>query len=287
MTAGSDQQRRDPDSFAGVVRRNPAFGPGRIGAMSRRYIYLLRGSWPRLLELAYWPIVQMVMWGFLTQFLVGHSSYIAQGFGILLAGVLLWDVLFRSQLGVSISFLEEMWSRNLAHVFISPLKPLEFIASLTFISAIRTLIGNVPATLLAIVFFGFSVYEMGLSLGVFFLNLSIMGWSIGLAMCGMLMVFGLGAESLAWVSIFALAPITGIYYPIGVMPEWLQVVAWCLPSAYVFEGMRAILLDGVVRWDLMLGACLLNVVYFIAGAGIFLYALHRARVGGQLMHVGE
>jgi ABC-2 type transport system permease protein len=287
MTAGSEQQGRDPDSFAGVVRRNPAFGPGRIGAMSRRYIYLLRGSWPRLLELAYWPIVQMVMWGFLTQFLVGHSSYIAQGFGILLAGVLLWDVLFRSQLGVSISFLEEMWSRNLAHVFISPLKPLEFIASLTFISAIRTLIGNVPATLLAIVFFGFSVYEMGLSLGVFFLNLSIMGWSIGLAMCGMLMVFGLGAESLAWVSIFALAPITGIYYPIGVMPEWLQAVAWCLPSAYVFEGMRAILLDGVVRWDLMLGAFLLNVVYFIAGAGIFLYALHRARIGGQLMHVGE
>ena len=148
----NNEKPRNQDDFGGITRKNPSFRLHRILAMCLRYIYLLRGSWPRLLELAYWPIVQMLMWGFITQFLVGHSTYFAQGFGILLAGVLLWDVLFRSQLGVSVSFLEEMWSRNLAHLFISPLRPLEFIASLTFISGIRTLIGNVPATFLAIAF---------------------------------------------------------------------------------------------------------------------------------------
>lgn len=270
-----------------LERRNPPVSSQRIGAMSLRYLYLLRGSWPRILELAYWPTVQMIMWGFITQFLAQNSSYIAQGFGILLSGVLLWDVLFRSQLGVSISFLEEMWSRNLAHIFASPLRPGEFIAAITMMSLVRTLIGIVPATLMAIAFFGFSIYSLGLSLVGFFLILSLMGWAIGLATSGLILRFGLGAESLAWVSIFALAPISGIYYPIAVLPDWLQPVAWCLPSAYVFEGMRAIILDGTVRLDLMVWGFALNAVYFAAGAIIFMLALRTARERAKLIQIGE
>jgi len=266
---------------------NPRFSAGRVAAMSLRYLYLLRGSWPRIVEWVYWPTVQMILWGFITQFFHAESSYLAQGFGVLLSGVLLWDVLFRSQIGVSISFLEEMWSRNLAHLFASPLRPGEFIASLTVMSVARTVIGIVPATFLAILFFGFSVYDLGLTLAALFLNLAIMGWSIGLMTSGLILRFGLGAESLAWVSIFALAPLSGIYYPIAVLPDWLQPVAWCLPSAYVFEGMRAVLLDGVVRFDLLVSALAINVVYFAAGVAIFLLALRQARVGGQLMHIGE
>lgn len=269
------------------VRHNPPVSVRRIGAMSLRYLYLLRSSWPRLLELAYWPMVQMVMWGFITQFLAGSSSYIAQGFGVLLSGVLLWDVLFRSQLGVSISFLEEMWSRNLAHVFASPLRPGEFIAAITFMSLVRTVIGIIPATIAAIAFFGFSVYSLGLSLAGFFFTLSLMGWAIGLAMSGLILRFGLGAESLAWAAIFALAPLSAIYYPVAVLPDWLQPLAWSLPSAYVFEGMRAILLDGVVRIDLMVQGLLLNVVYFALGVAVFLLALRAARQRAKLMQIGE
>ncbi|HZD24899.1 MAG TPA: ABC transporter permease [Alphaproteobacteria bacterium] len=255
--------------------------------MSLRYLYLLRGSWPRVLELAYWPTVQMVMWGFITQFFFTHSSYIAQGFGVLLSGVLLWDVLFRSQLGVSVSFLEEMWSRNLAHVFASPLRPPEFVASLTLLSLIRTVIGIVPATLLAILFFGFSVYDLGLTLAGLFANLALMGWAIGLMTSALILRWGLGAESLAWVSIFALAPLSGIYYPIATLPGWLQPVAWALPSAHVFEGMRAVLLHGQVRLDLMASAFALNILYFCAGATIFALALHAARNRARLLQVGE
>lgn len=282
MNVAEPRPRLEPPA-----QRNPRFSPGRVAAMSLRYLYLLRGSWPRILEMAYWPTVQMILWGFITQFFYTQSSYLAQGFGVLLSGVLLWDVLFRSQLGVSISFLEEMWSRNLAHLFASPLRPGEFIASLTVMSLARTLIGVVPATALAILFFGFSVYDLGLALAALFLNLAIMGWAIGLMTSGMILRFGLGAESLAWVSVFALAPVSGIYYPIATLPEWLQPLAWCLPSAYVFEGMRAVLLDGVVRYDLLVSAFAINALYFAAGVGIFLIALRQARVGGQLMHVGE
>ncbi len=269
------------------ARPNPAFSPRRVGALVLRYYYLLRGSWPRVIELTYWPTVQMILWGFITQFLATNSSYVAEAFGVLLSAVLLWDVLLRAQLGISIAFLEEMWSRNLCHLFVSPLRPHEFACGLVLMSLIRTLIGFVPATLLAMAFFGFSLYSLGLSLVAFFFNLLVMGWAIGLAVSGLVLRAGLGAEGLAWAAMFVLAPISGIYYPIAVLPEWLQVIAWLLPSSHVFEGMRAILVDGTVRGELLITATLLNVVYLVAGSAAFLAFLRAARVRGLLLRLGE
>ena len=259
----------------------------RVGALSLRYFYLLRGSWPRLLELAYWPTVQMILWGFITLFLVTQTSYIAQAFGVLLSAVMLWDVLFRSQLGVSVTFFEEMYSRNLGHLFVSPLRSWELILALMLMSLARTLIGMLPATLLAITFFGFSVYSLGLPLAGFFVNLLAMGWAVGLIVSGIVLRWGLGAESLAWVALFALAPLSGIYYPIAVLPTWLQPVALTLPSAHVFEGMRAILLEDTFRPDLMAKAVLLNIVFLGVGAGVFLASFRAARVRGLLLQMGE
>ena len=269
------------------ARHDPAFSPRRVWAMTLRYFYLLRGSWPRYLELAYWPTVQMILWGFITQFLATNSTYIAETFGVLLSAVLLWDVMFRGQLGVSVSFFEEMWSRNLGHLFVSPLRPYEMMISLTAMSLVRTIVGIAPASLLAIVFFGFSVYDLGLSLAVFFFNLLVMGWAIGFVVSGMVLRFGLGAESLAWVAIFAVAPVSGIYYPVSVLPEWLQIVARLLPSSYVFEGMRAVVREGLVRYDYMLIAAGLNAVYLIGGALIFLAFFRAARIRGLLLQMGE
>lgn len=264
-----------------------AFSARRVYAMVLRYVYLLRGSWPRIIEAAYWPTVQMIMWGFMTQFLAERTSYIAQAFGVLLSAVLLWDVLFRGQLGLSLSFLEEMWSRNLGHLFVSPLKPGEMICALTVMSLLRTLVGAVPASLLAIAFFGFSVYSLGVSLIVFFFNLIVFGWAVGLAVSGLVLRFGLGAESLAWAAIFALLPVSGVYYPIAALPEWLQTVAWGLPPSYVFEGMRAVLRTGAVRLDLMAWAAVLNLLYFALGAAAFLFSFHVARKRGLLLQIGE
>ena len=270
-----------------MMRRNPPFSPRRVGAMVLRYIYLIRGSWPRIVEMAYWPTVQMILWGFITLFLIGHSSFIAQAFGILLSGVLLWDVLFRGQLGVAMSFLEEMWSRNLGHLFVSPLRPYEMLVSLMVVSLIRTLIGLIPASLLAFMFFGFSLYSLGVPLIGFFLNLIIRGWSMGFMVSGLVLRVGLGAESLAWAAIFAVAPLCGIYYPISVLPDWLQCVAFFLPASHVFEGMRAVLVDDIFRSDLMINAILLNIAYLGVGMAVFLAFFRSARIKGVILQVGE
>lgn len=260
---------------------------GRLYAMCLRHLYLLGSSWPRIFELMYWPTVQMVIWGFITMYLLQLSSVIAQASGLLVSAVLLWDVLFRGQLGFSLSFLEEVWSRNLANIVVSPLRPLEFMAALTFMSLIRTLIGVVPAALLAIVFYEVSVFALGLPLLAFFSCLLVMGWSIGMMVSALILRVGQGAESVAWLAIFLIAPISAIYYPVDVLPPALQVLAWALPTAPVFEGMRAILLDGTFRSDLLIHALLLNAVYLALGMFLFLYAFHVARRRGLLLQVGE
>lgn len=259
----------------------------RISALVLRNLYLLRSSGPRILELMYWPTVQMILWGFITMFLVNHSSWIAQASGVLLSAVLLWDVLFRGQLGVSLVFMEEMWSRNLGHLFVSPLRPFELACTLLTMSLIRTLFGVGGAALIAIPLFHYSIFSLGLPLLAFFVNLLVMGWAIGLLVSGIVLRYGLGAESLAWIAIFAVQPISGVYYPISTLPTWLQYVAAVLPSSHVFEGMRAVLIDHTFRADLLLHAIVLNVIYLTAGFLSFLAFFKNARVRGQLLHVGE
>ncbi len=260
---------------------------GRIRALVLRHFFLLRGSWPRLLELVYWPAMQMVLWGFISVSLRAQAGPLAQVFGVLLAAVMLWDLTFRGQVSVSVSFFEELWSRNLGNLFASPLRPWELIASLLVMSLARTLVAVVPASLLAIVFFHFSIYSLGWPLLAFFANLLVFGWSIGLGVSGLVLRVGLGAEGIAWAAVFALAPVSAVYYPVATLPSWLQTIAWMLPPAYVFEGMRGVLVEHRFRPELLATALALNALYFGAGCGAFLLFFRSARAGGKLLQVGE
>src|ERR1700687_5491223 len=259
------------------------FSVNRVAAMVRRYWYLLRSSWPRILDLIYWPAVQMLMWGFLQLYISQNTGFFARAGGTFIGVVLLWDILFRGQLGFSLSFLEEMWSRNLANLMISPLRPVEFVIALIVMSLLRLTISTVPVSLLAIAFFDFNLFGLGLALAAFFVNLLLTSWAIGIFVSGLVLRNGLGAENLAWTIMFIFLPLTCVYYPVAVLPGWLQAVAWLLPPTYVFEGMRALMIDHVFRLDLMLESLALNAVLFTAGAAAFLALLKSARRNGSLM----
>lgn len=263
------------------------FSPARVWAMLLRYLFILKSSWPRTLELLYWPTLQVLIWGFMSQFLYHHSSYIARAFGVLLGAVMLWDLLFRSQLGLSMSFLEEMWSRNLGHLFVTPLRPYEWVISLLAMSAVRVTIGVLPAALIAIPLYHYSIFAMGLPLVAFVAVLMAMGWALGLAICGLILRHGMGAESLAWSVIFALAPISCVYYPVTTLPHWLQPIAWCLPQTYVFEGMRAVLFQHAFRAGYFFSAVALDLAFLATGIAIFFISFRNARRRGALLQMGE
>jgi len=263
------------------------FSPRRVGAMVLRYWYLLRSSWARLIELVYWPMVQMLMWGFLQMYIGENASFFARASGLFIGAVLLWDILFRGQLGFSISFLEEMYARNMGNLMMSPLRISEFIAALMIMSVVRLAIGMVPVSFMAIAFFGFNLWGLGLALAAFFANLILTSWAVGIFVSGLVLRNGLGAETFAWSIMFLFLPLTCVYYPVSVLPEWLQYFAWALPPTYVFEGMRALLIDHVFRADLMVQALALNAVLMSVAVVAFVRLLDSARNQGSLLQTGE
>jgi ABC-2 type transport system permease protein len=264
-----------------------SFSLRRVGAMVLRYWYLLRYSWPRILDLIYWPAVQMLMWGFLQVYLTSQQGVAMQAGGAFIGAVLLWDILFRGQIGFSVSFLEEMWSRNLGNLLMTPLRPAELVISLMVMSVVRVLIGLVPVTLMAIVFFSFNLWALGFAVAAFFVNLILTSWTIGLISCGLVLKNGMGAESLAWSLTFLLLPLTCVYYPVAVLPEWLQWLALSLPPTHVFEGLRALILRREFDQGAMLTALALNALYLSAACALFAFLLRSARQSGSLMQTGE
>lgn len=259
----------------------------RIRAVLRRHAYLILKSWTRIVSMMYYPTVTMVVWAFVTLYLAPTNNFLRDAPGFFIGAVLLWDVLFRGQLGVSLTFIEELYARNVGNLFVSPLTLPEYIAGQLAMSILRALIGVGGACVFAWLLFQFSIFSLGLPLIAFFANLLVFGWGIGLAMSGMVLRLGLGAEELAWAAIFVVAPVSGVYYPITVLPEWMQPIAWATPSAHVFEGMRAVLLQGTFPWDEFWAAAALNLVYLALGAAVFAWAVRDARKHGRLLQMGE
>jgi ABC-2 type transport system permease protein len=255
--------------------------------MVLRHWYVIRSSWPRAAELIYWPLVQMLTWGFLQTYLAQATSFASRAAGLFIGGVLLWDILVRGQLGFSIAFLEELWARNLGHLMMSPLRPAELIASLIVVSLIKLTVAMVPVAFMAYWFFGFNLLSLGVAFAALFANLIVMSWSMGLLAAGVVLRWGLGAESFAWLVAFVLLPLCCVYYPLATLPGWLQPVALALPPTYVFEGLRALVVNHTFEAGLMVQALMLNLVYFALGSAAFAFFLYRARVTGSLVQMGE
>jgi len=184
-------------------------------------------------------------------------------------------------------FLEEIWSRNFTNLFVAPLKVSEIITALTATALLRTLIGIIPAILLATPFFGVSIFNLGPSLILLFLSLYLFGITLGLLVTSGLLRYGPAFENVAWSSLFLLAPLGCVYYPLSILPDWLQILAKALPLVYIFEEVRSILLNNIVNYSNIISALILNLVYFASAIVIFYLAFSGARTKGTLINVGE
>ena len=259
----------------------------RMYALYLRHFYLIKSSLPRILDLIYWPTIQIVLWGFISMFFTLHSDYYNHTAGVILSAAILYDFLFRSSISFNMLFLEEIWSRNFTNLFVSPLKVSEIITALTVTALLRTLIGVIPAIFLATPFFGVSIFNLGPSLILLFLSLYLFGITLGLLVTSGLLRYGPAFENIAWSSLFFLAPLGCIYYPLSILPDWLQTIAKLLPLVYIFEEVRSILLNNIVNYSNIITALKLNLIYFVSAVFTFYMAFHGARKKGTLINVGE
>ena len=259
----------------------------RMYALSIRHLYLIKGSFPRVLDLIYWPTIQIILWGFISKFFTMYSDYYSNTIGVILSCAILYDFLFRSSISFNMLFLEEIWSRNFTNLFVAPLKVSEIITALTCTALIRTLIGVVPAIILMSPLFGVSILQMGPALLLLFLSLYMFGTTLGILVTSGLLRFGPSFENTAWSSLFLLAPLGCVYYPISILPEWLQVISKFLPLVYVFEEARSILINNSVNIENIFNALILNIIYFVFSVIIFYFSFYGARKKGTLVNMGE
>ena len=259
----------------------------KIYALILRHLYLIKSSFPRILDLIYWPSIQIFLWGFISKFFTLNTSYYNDTVGIILTAAILYDFLFRTSISYNMMFLEEIWSRNFTNLFIAPIKINEIIAALTLTAILRTMIGLVPAALLAIPFFGVSIFKLGMPLIFLLLSLYIFGISLGLLVTAGLIRFGPSFENIAWASLFFLAPLGCIYYPIEILPNWLQLIAKALPLVHIFEEMRNILINDSINYYSIIKSIIISSGYFLFGVAIFYTAYFGARKRGTLINIGE
>lgn len=259
----------------------------RIYALLVRHVYLYRRSLPRIMEIFYWPFLDLVIWGFITLYLARYQKEVPGFVTFFLGALILWDMLFRSQQGITISFLEELWARNLMNLFASPLKPNEFLAATMVMSILKVTVVSIVMAISALLFYSYNVLAIGLWLIPFVVNLVITGWVIGVFTTSLIMRFGQEAEVLAWSMVFLFQPISCVFYPLEVLPGWLQPVAWANPAAHVFEGMRAVLAGGPAPWTNLAWAVSLNMLLLVAVVAWFHRTFAYCKEQGLLVRVGE
>ena len=259
----------------------------RMYALCIRHLYLIKGSFPRILDLIYWPTIQIILWGFISKFFTMYSDYYTDTIGVILSCAILYDFLFRSSISFNMLFLEEIWSRNFTNLFVAPLRISEIITALTGTALIRTLIGIIPAVLLMSPLFGVSILDLGPALLLLFLSLYMFGTTLGILVTSGLLRFGPAFENTAWSSLFLLAPLGCVYYPLSILPEWLQYISKILPLVYIFEEARSILVNDVVDYKNIMNALLLNIIYFVIAVIIFYLSFYGARKKGTLVNMGE
>jgi len=254
-----------------------------IQALVLRNLFLYTRTPVRLVELVFWPLVDLLVWGYLTVFLQKHTgdSFPYQ-ITFLIGAVILWDILFRAQQGVALYFLEDVWSRNLLNVFSAPVTNADYLASTYVIGLLRAAVTSILLSLLAIVLYSFNLYELNWSLLPFVFNLLVFGWSLGMISTALIVRWGPAAETLAWAVPFFIQPFAAVYYPIDALPAAIRWIAEWIPCAHVFEGMRDGLKDGAVSWSDLAKATALNAVYLVFAGMLFVGVMKKAREKGLL-----
>ncbi|MFZ3013923.1 MAG: ABC transporter permease [Nitrospira sp.] len=259
----------------------------RVTAVLVRHLYLYRRSLPRIMEIFYWPFLDLVIWGFITLYLARYQSQVPGFVTFFLGALILWDMLFRSQQGITIAFLEELWARNLMNLFASPLKPSEFLTATMAMSIMKVTVVSIVMAGSALLFYSYNILIVGIWLMPFVLNLVITGWIIGVLTTSLIMRFGQEAEVLAWSMVFLFQPISCVFYPLEVLPTWLQMIAWANPAAHIFEGMRTVLSGGASPLGNLAWAVCLNGAFLVVVVAWFYRTIAYCKEHGLLVRVGE
>lgn len=235
----------------------------RIIAINLRYFYLMRRSYDRLSDLIYWPAIDLIIWGLTSSFFTSLAPNISNLILMILAGQVLWIIVWRGQYEITVNLLEDLWNKNLINIFVAPLTFTEWIISLLIHSVLKAGISFSFAVLFVYFLYKVHIFSFGFNLLPFMMLLIMTGWSIGFFVASLILRFGTKVQTLAWTFGWLLGPFSAIYYPVSILPEWAQKIAAFIPSSYIFEGMREVIQKGQLDKGKLLISFLLNFGYLM------------------------
>lgn len=246
----------------------------RVWSVFLRHWYMIRRNPAEIFDIVYWSFLDLLLWGLLATFIERQQISIPVPVAVVLGGALLWALLWRTQLGISITFLHEVWSRNLISLLASPVTPGEYLAGATLWTLAQLAVGWSAMALVAWVLFQFGIFTLGVALVPCVAVIMIFGVAMSLTVLGLCLRFGHGANILAWGLGGMIMPLSAVYYPLTILPGWAQGIAQALPLARVFEAMRAVLAGRPLPWGTLGVAMALDVVY-LAAAALYARAMFR------------
>lgn len=213
----------------------------RMSAIVLRQFYLVRRNKQRFINIFAWVIIDMIVWGFMSRYLNGVTPGSAYNFvPALLGAVLLWDFMVRIMHGLSMTFMEDTWARNLLNIFASPITVSEYVCGLVLSCISTGAISLIGMIVLATAVFGLSIFAYGAMMFPFLFVLLLTGIALGIFATAIMLKLGPSSEWLVWPMPALLSPFVGVFYPQSALPHWMQMVAHALPPSYVFENIRAI-----------------------------------------------
>jgi ABC-2 type transport system permease protein len=228
--------------------------------------------------------VELFLWGFITLWVqtLGPDDAQSNFMLLILSAFIFWSMFWLSQRAFSLSFLEDVWSRNIINLFASPLKVREMVLGFILVGVTEALLAFFYIVPIAFLVYSLRIWDMGLYIVPFFMNILIFGWGLGVLTIGLVVRFGPSADILAFFIPFLLLPFSAVYYPISIFPSVLQEITFILPTRHMFEGMRIAITQGVISHESLLWATVLNMVYLVLGY-LFLHRMIKlARAKGYL-----
>jgi ABC-2 type transport system permease protein len=259
----------------------------RVRGLILRNVYLHRRSLPRLMEIVFWPVMDLMVWGYVSVWMQRSGAGLPRAVDFLLSGLVLWTILYRSQLGVTVAFLEDIWHRNFVNIFVTPVRLSELLVATGLLSAAKSLATGLVLVPLARTWYGADVLALGATGVLALLVLLSMGWALGIVTTALILRWGHAGEALAWGIPFLIQPLSAVFYPVDVLPAWLRPIALVLPSTHVFEGLRAFLSTGAVPVARLATGLALVVPLVAAAAWFFRHQFAHARRLGLLARAGQ
>jgi ABC-2 type transport system permease protein len=258
----------------------------RISGLLLKYFYISKNRWDRIFDIIYWPLVDLLVWGFMTAYISRISEF--NLLSAILGGIIIWMFVWRTAQDISVFTLEDFWTRNLFNLFSSPITTNEFIVSVLTFALARSIVTFVFMGLMAALIYSFNLFGIGVFyVALFALALLILGWAIGTFITGFIFRFGERIQVLAWSVVWGIQPFSCVFYPLSALPPWAQKIAYFNPITHVFENLRAVIFGNAVNWY--------GVVYSFVGGIVLLsltlmflrHSIEKAKKTGLLVRGGD